>query len=84
MPSLYIQGIGPDRYTVTDSTGAGRQAKTAQLRVLTWDELCAYILKETPFPPRIFPTLKAQLETGVLCPLNFPTASAEDEEEQES
>ena len=84
MASLYVQKIGPDRFTVTDATGVGPRAKTADLKVFTWDELCAYILKETPFPPRIFPTLKTQLETGALVPLNFPPAVAETPKDQAS
>ena len=71
MSSLLLQKTGPDTYTVTDTTHVGRKAKPAELNVFSWDELCEYILKETPFPSRIFPTLKTQLDNGMVCPLNF-------------
>jgi hypothetical protein len=58
--------------------------KQQRLKVFTWDELSAYILKETPFPPRIFPTLKTQLDAGALVPLNFLPAVAETPKDQAS
>ena len=72
MSTLMVQRIGEDQYTAVDLTGAGRQAQPAALKVFTWDELCQYILNNTPYPPRIFPTLKTELENGQPCPLNFP------------
>ncbi len=72
MSSLIVQKIGEDQYTVVDLTGMGSQAQPAELKVFTWDELRVYILNNTPYPPRIFDTLKAQLENGQPCPLNFP------------
>lgn len=70
--SIHIQQIGSDQYTVTDVTDGGRQAKMAALKTFAWDELCRHISANTPFPSRIFPSLKKQLESGQLVPLNFP------------
>jgi len=72
MPSLLVQQIGPDLYSVTDGTNAGPIAQPAELKTFNWEDLCTHILQNTPFPSRIFPTLKSQLEAGQLVPLNFP------------
>ena len=72
MASVIVQKVGDDQYTAVDVTGVGRQAQSAELKVFTWEELRDYILNNTPYPPRVFPTLKAQLENGQPCPLNFP------------
>jgi hypothetical protein len=70
---LLIQKTGIDAYTVTIGDRTAQKADFAELKVFTWKELSDYILKDTPFPPRILPTLKNQLESGDLIPLNYPT-----------
>jgi len=70
---LLIQKTGTDVYTVTVGDRAAQKADFAELKTFTWQELSGYILKDTPFPPRILPTLKKQLQSGDLIPLNFPT-----------
>jgi len=77
MSSLMVQKVGEDQYTAVDLTGVGRQAQPAEVKVFTWDELREHILNNTPYPPRIFPTLKAQLENGQPCPLNFPPEASQ-------
>jgi hypothetical protein len=72
MSSLMVQKVGEDQYTLVGLSGVGRQAQSSDLKVFTWDELREHIVNNTPYPPRIFPTLKAQLENGQPCSLNFP------------
>jgi hypothetical protein len=54
MASIFIQKIGDDKYTVTDAADVGREAKSAELNILDWEELQAHILEKTPIPTTYF------------------------------
>lgn len=70
---LLIQKTGTDAYTATVGSLADQKAHLPEPKTFTWQELSDFILKDTPFPPRILPSLKKRLESGDLIPLDFPT-----------